>query len=187
MSINNIDNDIFFYSRDDTFDDINVEEMDSNSSAESLTQTFNDFIDFSCKVEPASVPELYCDPSYEQNSDQSSNLPENIDNSQGEVSATTSKTVNVNKYKQKKHFSGKIDCSKYQENSRERAKSKLVRRNTIFKKAKEISTLCNVEVAVIFLDNKGLKTYYSNEDLETKLQPVLDDALKGDIVSKRKQ
>ena len=171
MNITDID-DFLSISRDSSFPDIIIgSDMETNSSAESLTQlSCSEYLGFTGNCEQT------CDQSFD-----SSENPNNQEEKNDDVAPSSSKPTN--KFKQKKHFRGKIDCSKYQENSRERAKSKLVRRNTIFKKAKEISTLCNVEVAVIFLDNKGVKTYFSNENLENKLQPVLDDALKGDIVS----
>jgi hypothetical protein len=178
--MNICDDDFFSISRDSSFPDIIIgSDMNSSSSTENLTQlSCDEYIGFTGKSEPLS--NKADDQSYDSSENQKKETETNED-----VAPSSTNNKPVNKFKQKKHFSGKIDCSKYQENSRERAKSKLVRRNTIFKKAKEISTLCNVEVAVIFLDNKGVKTYFSNENLENKLQPVLDDALKSDIVTKK--
>lgn len=67
-------------------------------------------------------------------------------------------------------------------NALEIEKRKLVRIKTIFKKAKEISTLCNLQVAVVLLDKKRLKTFYSSDKLESKLKSKLTDALKSETV-----
>jgi hypothetical protein len=75
------------------------------------------------------------------------------------------KIRNKNAYKgmkatQKKHHTGPIK-TEFIEDSLGRAKTKRVRKATLFKKAKELFSTTNLDVAVMVLDNKKIDSFFT--------------------------
>ena len=154
-----------------TYDDntLNLRfDLDINFDSDFVLNTPNGFEkEFKSKFQPDSNADAN---KCTQNKQQSSDDEDTQTNSNFSDQTNRDSTI-------KKHFTGKM-CTNFQRNSKKRANTKLVRMKTIFKKAKEISTLCDLQAAVIILDKKTLKTYFTNESLEVNLQPILEDALK---------
>ena len=92
------------------------------------------------------------------------------------------KIRNKNAYKgmkatQKKHHTGPIK-TEFIEDSLGRAKTKRVRKATLFKKAKELFSTTNLDVAVMVLDNKKIDSFFTpNGMLESNIFKNLNKIL----------
>jgi hypothetical protein len=79
--------------------------------------------------------------------------------------------------------SGQEKVIRYKQNSLERAKSKLTRTRTLLKKASELSKICNLNVAVVILDKKVLKTFFSNESIQDVVKISTNKEIKKQIIT----
>ena len=88
---------------------------------------------------------------------------------------------------QKKHHSGPIK-TQFIVDSLGRAKTKRVRKATLFKKAKELFSTTNLDVAVMVLDNKKIDSFFTpNGILENNifknLNKIMPNAIESSVVS----
>ena len=98
------------------------------------------------------------------------------------------KIRNKNAYKgmkatQKKHHTGPIK-TQFVKDSLGRAKTKLVRKATLFKKAKELFCTTNLDVAVMVLDSKKIDSFFTpNGMLENKIFKNLSTIMPNTIAT----